>query len=241
MVAFMEWKRFWPWTRAQKHSVLLENESCFSSFDQNRPIESYEFISFDTELTGLNPRQDQIVSIGAVRIRNLRIVAGENFFSYVHPTRELPKDSTLIHRITPEQIKNAPELDSVLPDFVRFCGESLLVGHYVSLDMAFLNKAARKILGGVLRNPCVDSMRLAQAHQEYRRRNHYKRFNPGLSFNLSVLAREYDLPLFVQHDALEDALQTAYLFIYLVKKLRRAGYITLKDFYLAGRIGPRMF
>ncbi|HMK35252.1 MAG TPA: 3'-5' exonuclease [Desulfomonilaceae bacterium] len=237
----MEWKRFWPWTRAQKHSVLLENESCFSSFDQNRPIESYEFISFDTELTGLNPRQDQIVSIGAVRIRNLRIVAGENFFSYVHPTRELPKDSTLIHRITPEQIKNAPELDSVLPDFVRFCGESLLVGHYVSLDMAFLNKAARKILGGVLRNPCVDSMRLAQAHQEYRRRNHYKRFNPGLSFNLSVLAREYDLPLFVQHDALEDALQTAYLFIYLVKKLRRAGYITLKDFYLAGRIGPRMF
>jgi DNA polymerase III subunit epsilon len=237
----MDFKRFWPWTRTKKHPVLFENESFFSAFDQNRPIESYEFVSVDTELTGLSPRQDQIVSIGAVRIRNLRIVAGENFFSYVHPTRALPKDSTLIHRITPEQLKNAPELDSVLPDFVRFCGQSLLVGHYVALDMAFMNKAAKKILGGSLRNPCVDSMRLAQAHQEHRRRSHYGRFNPAVSFNLSVLAREYNLPLFVQHDALEDALQTAYLFIFLVKKLRRAGYITLKDFYLAGRIGPRMF
>ncbi len=139
MVAFMDFKRFWPWTRTKKHPILVENESFFSTFDQNRPIESYEFVSLDTELTGLNPRHDQIVSIGAVRIRNLRIVAGENFFAYVRPTRALPKDSTLIHRITPEQIKNAPGLDSVLPDFVRFCGQSLLVGHYVALDMAFMN------------------------------------------------------------------------------------------------------
>jgi len=241
MVAFMDFKRFWPWSRREKHPVLRENISLFSTFDQNQPIESYEFVSFDTELTGLNPRQDQIVSIGAVRIRNLRIVTGDNFFSYVHPKRELPEDTTLIHRITPEQIKNAPELDSVLPDFVSFCGRSLLVGHFVSLDMAFLNKASKKILGGTVHNPCVDSMRLAQAHQEHRRRNQRARFNPAISFNLSVLAREYDLPLFTQHDALEDALQTAYLFIFLVKKLRREGYVTLKDYYLAGRIGPRMF
>jgi DNA polymerase III subunit epsilon len=231
----------WPWPRREKHPILTRNEEWFSRFDQDQPVESYDFVSFDTELTGLNPRHDEIVSIGAVRIRNLRIVAGDNFFSYTRPNRSLPKDSTLIHRITPEQLTDAPDLATVLPEFVEFCGDSLLIGHYVNLDMAFVNRAGRRLLGGTLKNPCVDSMRLAQAYQEHQRRTNFGRVHVGTSYNLAVLAREYDLPLFMQHDALEDALQTAYLFVFLVKRLKEAGYLTLKDIHAGGRIGPRMF
>ncbi|MBI5250009.1 MAG: 3'-5' exonuclease [Desulfomonile tiedjei] len=233
--------KLWPWTRVPKHQTLQRNEELFSKFDQTSSINSYEFIVFDTELTGLNPRYDEIISIGAVRVRNLRIVSGENFFTYVRPNKDLPKDSTLIHRITPQQIEDAPEMNEVLPEFVDFCGKALLVGHYVALDMAFLNKALRKHMGGIMRNPCVDSMKLAQAYQEHRVRNSFGKVNIGISYNLAKLAREYDLPLFAQHDAMEDALQTAYLFLYLVRNLYEAGYYTLKDFYLAGRIGPRIF
>jgi DNA polymerase-3 subunit epsilon len=231
----------WPWKQTTIHPIVLRNREWFAEFNQDGPIESYEFTAFDTELTGLNPKVDQIVSIGAVKIRNLRIVAGDNFFCYVRPTRDLPKDSTIIHKITPDQIKDAPLLENVLPDFIDFCGPSLLVGHFVSLDMAFVNKAAKTALGGILNNPCVDSMRLAQAHQEFERRTRLGSYNPGPSFNLGYLSKYYDLPLFTEHDALEDAMQTAYLFIFLIKKLREAGYSTLKEFFSAGKIGPRMF
>jgi len=231
-----------PWLRSPaKHQLLEENERFFKKFDQSQPIESYEFVCFDTELTGLNHRRDTIVSIGAVRIKNLRIVAGENFFTYVHPERDLPKDSTLIHQITPQQIANAPKLSSVLPAFVEFCGESLLVGHYVDLDMAFLNRAMRQVMGGTLQNPCVDSMRLAQAFHEHRRRTYRGRPIATVTYNLAHLAEEFDLPSFTKHDALEDALQTAYLFLFLVKNLRAEGFNTLKDFYRAGKIGPHQF
>jgi DNA polymerase III subunit epsilon len=226
----------WSWFRARDiHPVLRNTYGLFAHFDQSRPIEDYEFVSFDTELTGLNPRRDTIVSIGAVRIRNLQIVVGDNFFTYVHPGRDLPKDSTLIHRITPDQIENAPQLRDVLPAFVEYCGTSLLLGHYVTLDMAFVGKAMREILGAVIRNPCVDSMKLAQTYYEHRRRSQQKGSGGQPSYALKHLAQEYDLPLFAQHDALEDALQTAYLFIYLVRSLKEIGFVTLKDFYRAGR------
>jgi DNA polymerase-3 subunit epsilon len=234
----------WPWSRLRspaKHQLLEQNEGFFKRFDQSLPIERYEFVCFDTELTGLSPRRDTIVSIGAVRIKNLRIMVGDNFFTYVHPERDLPKDSTLIHQITPEQIVNAPKLSRVLPAFVEFCGGALLVGHYVNLDMDFLNRAMRKVMGGTLHNPCVDSMRLAQAFHEHRGRTYSGRPIATASYNLTNLAEEFDLPRFGKHDALEDALQTAYLFLFLVKNLRAEGFATLKDFYRAGKPGPYQF
>jgi DNA polymerase III subunit epsilon len=236
----IRWLARWFGAR-KKHPLLLENQRYFSGFDQNLPIESYDFVCFDTELTGLNPRRDEIVSIGAVRIRNLRIAVGENFFAYVHPAQSLPKVSTLVHRITPQQIKDAPGLESVLPDFVHFCSGSILIGHFVSLDLAFVNKALRKYLGGNLSNPAVDSMTMAQVYHEDSKMRRPGRSKAGMSFNLGNLAKEYDLPMFEQHDALEDALQTAYLFLFLVRRLREVGYITFKDFCLAGRYDPNVF
>lgn len=224
------------------HPCLKENEELFKSFDQLKNIENYDFVSFDTELTGLSVRRDEIVSIGAVRIRGLRIVAGDNFFSYIQPTRELPKDSTLVHRITPEQIRRAPDAAEILPKFVEYCSDSLLIGHYVLLDMAFLNKALLKNLGGKMRNPSLDSVKVAATLYHQKGKDYRARGMKGQgTFNLNKLAVEHGLPLFEQHDALEDALQTAYLFLFLVKSLREAGYVTLKDFTLAGRTIPNVF
>ncbi|MFC1835117.1 PolC-type DNA polymerase III [Thermodesulfobacteriota bacterium] len=234
-------KRLLRWLRPELHPVIKANQERFVDLDWTGPLEGCEFVSVDTELTGLNPRVDEIVSIGAVRIRNMRIVAGENFLAYVKPKRELPRDSTLIHRITPEQIKSAPPLSEVLPQFIEWCGSALLVGHYVGLDMSFLNKAARGLLGGPLGNPCVDTMKLAQAFQEQLWRDYYDRFNLGVSLNLTALARRFGLPRFDQHDALEDAFQTACLFIFLVKRMMASGCGNLKELYQSGRIGTRIF
>jgi len=235
----------WSWLRsrrAPKHPCIMENEARFKSFDQTGDIESYDIVCFDTELTGLNVRHDQIVSIGAVRIRSLRIVAGDNFFTYLRPTRDLPKDSTMVHRITPQQIKSAPSAAEVLPAFVQYCSDSLLLGHYVLIDLAFLNRALLKTLGGKIRNPSLDSVKLAAAfHLQQQRHERAVGKKGQRAFNLNKLAVEHEIPLFEQHDALEDALQTAYLFLFLATNLRRLGYRTLKDFLRAGTNIPDVY
>ena len=217
------------------HPVLEENHSFFKNFDQTKPLNEYEFVVYDSELTGLNPRKDEIVSLGAVRIKGLKIIPQENFYCFVKPKKGLPKDSTLIHRITPDQIKNAPSIKEVLEDFIKFCNGALIVGHYVDLDMAFINKVTKKYLGGPMANPCIDTLRLAQVYKEEEWGNYYDQFNYNVSYNLSDLAQEYNLPEFKEHDALGDALQTAYLFLFLLRKLKKGGIHTLKDLYMAGR------
>ena len=111
------------------------------------------------------------------------------------------------------------------------------MGHCVALDMGFLNRAARQVLGGTLSNPGIDTMRMAQGYRRVLLGHFHREDGRVLSYGLEDLAREYDLPIFKPHDALEDAMQTAYLFFFLLKKFRKGGLLTLKDIYQAGRVG----
>jgi DNA polymerase-3 subunit epsilon len=215
--------------------IFAENKRYFKTLDQFQPAEDYEFVVFDTELTGLHERQDEIVSIGAVRIKQMRILAGETFYALVKPEKPLPKNSTLIHRITPQQLEAAPPLNEVLPQFIDYCGKALLVGHFVDLDTAFLNRACKRIFGSRLHNPCVDTLRLAQIHMERFGVPYRNKIDGSHSYNLTELSRQYGLPAFVPHDALQDALQTAYLFLFLIRKFQGEGYRTLREIFHAGQ------
>ena len=88
------------WFR-KTHPVIRKNREYFEDFDQSRPLSDYTFVVCDTELTGLNRRRDQIISIGAVKIINLRIELNQVFHQYIRPRNLEHTDSTLIHRITP--------------------------------------------------------------------------------------------------------------------------------------------
>ena len=214
-----------------KHQALKENKRALKDFSWNRPLEEHDFVVFDTELTGLEPRNHEIVSIGAVRIQNLRISIGKTFFCYARPIGALPKDSTLIHRITPDQIAKSQQIEDILPDFIKFLGDAIVVGHFVSIDIVFLNRATKNHLGGKIRNPSVDTMKMAQYYEEHRRRRYYEEAASKYSFGLNDLSKKYGLPLFDKHDALEDAMQTAYLFLFLIKKFKSLGISTLQDLF----------
>lgn len=222
------------WFR-KPHPVIRKNKRYFDTFSQSRPLSDYTFVSCDTELTGLNRRRDQIIAIGAVKIINLRIELSQVFHQYIRPRHLEHTDSTLIHRITPEQLRAMPPMEDVLPQFIEFCGDALLVGHYIALDMNFLNRAAREVLGGMMSNPSIDTMRLAMGYKEALFMDRYGHGKLSTSYNLNDLSREFKLPEFKPHDALEDALQTAYLFLFLVKKMKKGKIHTLKDLYQAGR------
>ena len=221
---------------ASPHPVLRRNKELFADFYQGAPLSEYSFVICDTELTGLNKRKDEIISIGAVRIVNLQIELDQAFHRYIRPANINPNEATLVHRITPEELKKADSAEEVLPQFIEFCDNSLIVGHFVGLDMHFLNKTARQILGGTLSNPGIDTLRLARRYKDSERKDHYGHHDQASSYTLDALTKEFNLPVFKPHDALEDALQTAYLFLYLLKKFKDGGIHSLKDLYRAGRI-----
>lgn len=224
-----------------RHPVLSKSRDQFSTFNQNLPLDDYDFVVLDTELTGLNEKKDEIVSVGAVKIQNLRIDLESNFYSNICPCQEVPKLSTLIHRISPGQARQSPPIASILPDLLDYIGNSLIIGHNIGLDMAFINRELRNNLGGVLYNPCLDTMRLAKIYREEQWINYYERYNLSVSYNLKDLSEEYGLPVFPEHNALNDAIQAAYLFLFLVHKLKHGNIRTLKDLYMAGRSWRWMF
>lgn len=216
-------------------AVLDENNRLCRELDQSLTLGDYVYTVLDTELTGLSARREEIVSIGAVRVRGMAIAPGESYSALVRPSIPLPKTSTLIHRITPEAIAEAPPLADVLPGLIEFCKGTLIVGHHVGLDMSFINRACKKNHGQPMANPCLDTMRMAMLWREKRTPSHYEQFNLNISYVLTDLAREFDLPRFTAHEALGDALQTAYLFIYLAKKISGNKPLTLRELFRAGQ------
>ncbi len=221
---------------SKPHPLLRKNKEFFSKFDQSRPLAEYSFVVCDTELTGLKLKRDEIVSIGAVKITNLQIDLSSIFHQYIRPKNLEHTQATLIHRITPEKLETARSLEEVFPEFVAFSEKSLLVGHHLGMDMGFLNRTARTVLGGDLSNPGIDTLRMAQGYKRVQL-GHYHEHNSSISYNLDDLVKEYKLPRFKPHDAFEDAMQTAYLFLFLIKKFRKGGLLTLKDIYQAGKVG----
>jgi DNA polymerase III subunit epsilon len=219
------------------HPLIARNREAFAKFDQSRPLTEYTFVVCDTELTGFDRKRDEIISIGAVLIRDLQIDLGATFHRYIRPKNIAHTQATLIHRITPQQLAEAPPLEEVLPDFVEFAGNSLMVGHYVELDMGFLNRATKQVMGGTLSNPGIDTMRMAQGYRRVQLGHFHEELAQSYSYVLEDLAKEFRLPMFKPHDALEDAMQTAYLFLFFLKKFRKGGLVTLKDIYQAGRVG----
>ena len=110
------------------------------------PLHELTYTVFDTETTGLEPSAgDEIISIGAVRIVNGRLLAEEVFDHLVDPRRPLQASSIEIHGIRPEMLVGQPTLEKVLPAFHKFCEETVLVGHNVAFDMRFLELKERTI------------------------------------------------------------------------------------------------
>ena len=217
------------WLRG-RDQIITDNNRRFARFDYNQKLSSCSYVVFDTELTGLNARKDEIISIGAVRIRDLQIDLRETFHNYIRPRNLDHTQATLIHKITPQQLEAAPPLEDILPMFLGFIENDLLVGHCVQIDTTFLNKATKALFKGTVANPRLDTMRMAQI---YKRKflGDYDDAQPSGDgrYNLQKLSVELNLPFFEAHDALEDALQTAYLFIFLVKKLESIGVTTLRE------------
>ena len=199
------------------------------------PIDEARYVVIDTELTGLKPRQDSIVSIGAIAMTGGRIEIGRTFYRMVEPRTELRRSSVVVHGIMPSEVRELPVIDDVLPAFMEFCGDSVVVGHVVSIDLGFLNEELERVFGAKLRNPVVDTHVL---HRWLKDREDdvcsYYGGNADAS-DLFALARRHDIPVTGAHNALNDAFVTAQLFQRYLNMLTGRGVRTVQDLVRIGK------
>ncbi len=98
------------------------------------------FTAIDLEMTGLSSKTDKILEIGAVRFED-GVITG-TYSQLVNPGVTIPEHITEITGITQEMVQDMPDIRAVLPKVLDFCGDSVLVGHNLIYDFAFLKKAA---------------------------------------------------------------------------------------------------
>jgi len=131
--------------------------------DRDKPAREARYVVVDTELTGLDDRKDSIISIGAVRMYGGRIIAGETFYMLVDPeVSGFTRESVAIHGITPSDVGDKPLIDEAVYDLYRFIGKDIVVGHCLSIDLTFINRELKRIIGRPLGNASADTYR---AHQ----------------------------------------------------------------------------
>ena len=99
-----------------------------------------DYVALDLEMTGLSPRKDAILEIGAVKVRDMEVT--ETYTAMVNPGFPVPEHVTELTGITTEMAQQGREIHTVLPEFLEFCGQSVILGHNIGFDFGFLQQNA---------------------------------------------------------------------------------------------------
>jgi DNA polymerase-3 subunit epsilon len=182
-----------------------------------RPGPPDEAVAFDCETTGLDPRRDDIITIAAIRIRGNRILTSERFEAVVRPEARMNVDAIKVHRLREMDVLAGNRIQQIIPQFLHFVGGRPLVGYYVDFDVRMVDKELVGLVGIELPNKLIEVSKLY-----YERK--YGDAPPGTAIDLSfgAILRDLDLPVLDQHDAFNDALMTAMMYVRL-RDLRQRG------------------
>ncbi|MDQ1326159.1 MAG: DNA-directed polymerase [Campylobacterota bacterium] len=196
---FESLKRKWN----RKH---LRDERFVFLFDE---IPNDEIVVFDCETTGLDPKKDHIVSIGAVKIKGDKILTDQALHIYVQQKNEMAHESIKIH-----QIRNCDLQDAVVPEeaieaFLYFIGNRTLAGYYLEFDVAMINKYTKKMFGITLPN------RQEEVSALYYDKKISTIPQGDIDLRFDTIVGDLALPRLKAHDALNDAIMTAMIYLKL--------------------------
>jgi len=199
-------------------------------------IDDLDCTVLDTELTGLDLRKDSMVSVGAIAMAGTRIDFGRTFYMLMRPETAMSSGSVVVHGITPSEVKEEAETGDVLDKVCEFVGNSVIVGHFISLDIGFINKYLRKLRNRTLDNPVLDTCRLYEWLQS-QQKGFGRHFGQDAQENkdLFTIARRLGIQVTGAHNALSDAFITAQVFQRLLRYMQKYGVHTLGDLLRVGR------
>ena len=194
----LNYKTIFP---SQAKTVKIK--SVFDAED-NLPAELTEkvYVVFDTETTGIDFMNNGLTEIGAVKLVNGKIT--EQFTTLIKPDYKITEENVAITGITEEMVKDAPKISAVIPDFLRFVDNTILVAHNADFDMKFIKRFAG-VEDYEVKNKVVDTLEMARSLLPQLKRH-----------DLHTLAEHFGI-VFHHHRALSDSYATAEVFIELMK------------------------
>ena len=188
------------------------------SFDDlGTPLADVTFVVVDLETTGGSPGDDEITEIGAVKLRGGTCLG--TFSTLVNPGRDIPPTITFLTGIAQAMVVTAPRISSVLPSFLEFARDGVIVGHNIRFDLAFLDAAIRRHGYARLAQPSVDTCGLARRLVR----------DEVPNCKLGTLAERFRLGHKPTHRALDDALATGDLLHVLLERAGSLGVLGLDD------------
>lgn len=179
-------------------------------------LQNAVFSVVDTETTGLDINEARLINVAAVKVQNYKIIDFYNTF--INPEMMIPKESIKWHNITDEMVEDKPTVDEILPDFLNFVGDSIIVGHHISFDIKMINKEMSNTFNCQMGNDWLDTM-LIYANAVIKKDGHY---------SLDQLLELYQVTCNGRHTALGDALATAEVFTKMITQVSR-DYRTARD------------
>ena len=171
------------------------------------------YVVFDLETTGFSSAKDKIIEIGAVKVENGEIT--DKYSTFVNPKIPIPFRITQLTSITDEMVMESPEIETILPQFLKFVGDAVLVAHNASFDVSFIEENCRQ--QGIEPDfTSVDTVGLARV------------LLPTLSkFKLNVVAKALNISQEHHHRAVDDARVTAEIYVKFIQMLEERGIETL--------------
>lgn len=185
----------------------LTNKKYEFIFSQN--IREDEYIVLDTETTGLNPKKDEILSIGAVKIKNNKIITSQSFEIFIKPLEEISHESIKIHHILEADLLDGVTIDEALEKLLYFIGNRPIVGYYISFDFSILNTYLKEFIGTSLPNEQIELS--SMYYKRYKKHSAHE----FVDLKFDTIMDRLELPQLGKHDALNDAIMSAMMFLKL--------------------------
>ncbi|WP_309499005.1 3'-5' exonuclease [Sulfurovum sp.] len=168
-----------------------------------------EYVVYDCETTGLDPKIDDIISIGAVKIKGNKILTNEAIHIYIQQKKDISHKSITIHQIRNCDLQGAIPLQEAIEKFLYYIGSRTLVGYYLEFDVAMINKYIKPIFGITLPNKKEEVSALYYDKKIAR----IPQGNIDLRFD--TILKDLALPSLQVHDALNDAVMMAMMYVKL--------------------------
>ena len=179
------------------------------------PAPENEWVALDCETTGLNVKLDDIIAIGAVRIRGNRIMTSERLELLVRPNKQrLSADSVRVHRLREQDVASGISADEAMVKLMHFIGSRPLVGYYLEFDMAMIRRVLFPMLGMGLPQPRIEVSSLYYDYK-FRQQPQHARGSSRIDLRFDSLMKDLGLPVWPAHDAVNDAVMAALAFLKL--------------------------
>ena len=195
-------------------AYLVPDKTPSVSFPREQNIDT-EYCVLDIETTGLSFRTNKITELGAVIYKNGEIV--KEFEHFVNPEMPIPEEVVEVTHITDEMVKDAPTIEEILPKFLEFIGDRVIVAHNADFDVGFIKYYAEQ-LGYKLENTYIDSLRLAKdLFPDYKK------------YKLGIIAEKLGIKVDVAHRALDDVITLVKVFKVMIEMLKEKGVVIVDD------------